>query len=58
MVRANNIGLITKDESFKSNVTKQEADDFFGLTCQQPAADKPEEKENKNEEDDIFDDIE
>lgn len=58
MIRNNNIGLITKDESFKSTITKQEADNFFGLTSQQPAVNKSEENEKKNNEDDIFDDIE
>ena len=52
----NEIGLITKDESFKSNVTKQESDDFFGIVNQQPDNAKNEENVQKNN-GDIFDEL-
>ena len=45
-VRRNRIGLITKEESFKSNVSKEEANEFFGIRDEN-GEEEGENKENK-----------
>ena len=58
IIRNSKIGLITKDESFKSNVTKEEANEFFGFTDEliEQVEEQPEDKKDKD--DDMFDQIE
>lgn len=56
-IRQQRIGLITKEESFKSKVTQQAANEFFGFPAEeevhQELADEPEKKEE-----DMFDELE
>jgi ATP-dependent DNA helicase 2 subunit 2 len=59
-VRNSGTGLITKDESFSSKITKEEADKFFGFDEQQLVEEVEEAPENEKngKQDDMFDEIE
>mmetsp|Transcript_32113 Transcript_32113/g.31515 ORF Transcript_32113/g.31515 Transcript_32113/m.31515 type:complete len:169 (-) Transcript_32113:15-521(-) len=57
-MRTQNIGLITKDESFKSKITKEEADEFFGFQNNNNVQEEVQEDKEEKKETSMFDDLE
>ena len=58
LIQQNTLGLITRDESFKSNVTKEEADEFLGVENQPEQPDQNDGKKDEDNDKSMFDDIE
>jgi len=58
LIRENKISLITKDESFKSDITKEQANEFLGLEIE-PIQDNKDTKDNQkgDKAEDIFDEL-
>jgi ATP-dependent DNA helicase 2 subunit 2 len=56
-IRQQRIGLITKEESFKSKITQVEANEFFGLLPEEEVKSEPEEEQQKKKEENMFDEL-
>ena len=57
-IRNERVGLVTKDESFKSKVTPEEFNEFFGLASVQEEVQEPKEEAKEKDGEEMFDEIE